>query len=490
MLTTIICLSPQLACAEKEKYQPNWESLSQWQVPQWINDAVMGFYAHWGVYSVPGHRFNDGKEVVDSGLWYGKFMYIPNGLKRNNYGCYDFHRKNYGEPCETGYHELIPLFTAAKWDPDEWVSLFKYAGGDYAGVTAEHGDGFVLWDSDYDKFNSMDMGPKRDIVGELFEACRKQGLKTVATVHEPPAETYEEAFEHCPEDSHFHDPQYADLYQMSEFDVLNKKLLELTDKYQPDQLWFEDAYCGLENWKEYIAYYYNQGEKWGKEVFISQKHDLAPLSCSIFDIEGGIFGGGVWAWAGMEKPQKQRWQKDVPIGNYWAYAEGVGCRPVNMLIDGVIDRISKNGVTLFDVAPKADGTLPQEQIDGLKAMGDWMKHNKEALYAARCAPFHPGGVDTHAAGTIRFTEKGDYLYAIEMGNQWPPTKGFAAYGDSKKPQAPFTIPGVKAVEGSDIIMLGDNKPLKWQQKDNDIIIEELPKKLPCDYAWSFKIQVK
>ena len=206
------------------------------------------------------------------------------------------------------------------------------------------------------------------------------------------------------------------LYDKDPFSVQNKKLLEVVDKYQPDQMWFEDPYCGEENWKEYIAYYYNSAIEWGKEVFISQKYDHAPLSCSVFDVEGGIFPDGIWEWAGMEEPQEQRWQKDVPIGNFWAYAEGVGCRPVNMLVDGIIDRISKNGVTLLNVSPKADGTLPQAQIDGLKELGDWMAINKEALYAAKPAHFVEGGADIWKSGSLRYMEKNGHVYAVELGN--------------------------------------------------------------------------
>lgn len=381
------------------------------------------------------------------------------------------------------------MFKAKKWNPDEWAELYKYAGADFAGVAAEHGDGFIMWDSEFDEFNSMDKGPRRDILGEMFEAARKVGMKTVATFHEPPGEMFDAARQYCPEGAPVFDPAYADLYNKSPFSVLNNKLLEVVDKYQPDQVWFEDEYCGEENWKKFIAYYYNSAEEWGKEVFISQKHTLAPLSCSVFDIEGGIFPDGIWEWAGMTEPQKQRWQKDVPIGNYWAYAEGVGCRPVNMLVDGIVDRVSKNGVTLLDVAPKADGTLPEAQINGLKELGKWMAVNKEALYAAKPAPFVEGGVDTWKAGSIRFTEKGSYLYAIELGNVWPPTVGFADYKDSKLPSVPYTIPGVKPIEDSKIQMLGSDKNLPWHLEGNNLVIEELPKSLPCDYAWSFKIKV-
>jgi len=470
-------------------YQANWKSLSQWEVPQWFNDAVLGIYCHWGVYSVPGFRFKSGAEQVDSGLWYGSFMYVPNDSEEPNYGVYDYHQETYGDPCEFGYHGFVPMFRAENWDPDRWAALYKKAGADFAGIAAEHGDGFVLWDSEFDAFNAMDMGPRRDLLGELFEASRKQGLKTIATFHEKPGEMFEAARAYCPDGVGANDPAYEELYGITPYSVQNKKLLEVVNKYQPDQIWFEDEYCGEKNWKPFIAHYYNSANKWGKEVLISQKHDMAPLSCSVFDIEGGIFPDGIWEWAGMEEPQEQRWQKDVPIGKYWAYAEGVGCRPVNMLVDGIVDRISKNGVTLLDVAPKADGTLPEAQIKGLLELGDWMNINKEALYAARCAPFNEGGIDAWSAGSIRFTEKGDYLYAIELGNTWPPAVGFDEYEDSKRPDIPYVIPGVTPLEGSEIRMLGSEENLPWHMEGDKLVIEDLPDVLPGDHAWSFKIQM-
>ena len=498
LILIITFLSVSLSCNEKREdrskkkihFEPTWESLSQWQVPKWFDDAVLGIYCHWGVYSVPGFPFDSGSERVDSGIWYGRYMYVPNNSGKPNYGVFDFHRKTYGDPCEFGYHDLIPLFKAERWDPESWAKLYKAAGADFAGVCAEHADGFAMWDTDFDKFNSMDMGPHRDVLGEMFKAARKYGMKTVATFHEKPGSIWGPAKEYCPDGVGPNDPKYADLYEEESEEELYNKLIEVVNKYQPDQMWFEYEWCGKKNWKPFIAYYYNAAEKWGKEVMITQKHGEAPLSCSVLDIEGGIFPEGVWHWAGMKEPQKQRWQKDVPMGNYWAYAEGVGCRPVNMLVDGIVDRVSKNGVTLLDVAPKADGTLPESQIEGLKKLGQWMSINKEALYGAKPASFVEGGVDTWRAGSIRFLEKGKYLYAIELGNVWPSTVGFAEYEKSKTPEAPYLIPGVKPIEGSTIKMLGSDKRLPWHLEGDHLVIEELPDPLPCDYAWSFKIQVK
>lgn len=471
-------------------YEPNYKSLAQWQTPQWFEDAVLGIYCHWGVYSVPGYRFNDGEEQVDSGLWYGWFMYVTNDDEQNNFGVYDFHRKTYGDPAEFGYKDLIPLFTAEKWDPDSLAKFYKEVGVDFTGVVAQFSDGFPMWDSKYDEFNAKNMGPKRDILGEMFEAARKQGMKTVATFHEMPGEIFDGGREYCPPGVDVNDPKYAGFYAQEDSVELYNKVWEVVNKYRPDQMWFQYAYGSEDQWLAFLAHYYNSAKYWGKGVTVAHKGESAPLSCSVLDLEGGNFPDGIWEWEGMEEPQEQRWQKDVPIGNYWAYAEGVGCRPVNMLVDGIVDRVSKNAATLLDVAPKADGTLPQEQIDGLRELGKWMKINKEALYAAKPAHFIEGGADDWQAGTMRLLEKGDYLYAIELGNEWPTEKGFADYEESTPPSLPIVIPDVAPVEGSLIRMLGSEEDLSWRMDGNDLVIEELPDELPCNHAWSFKVKVK
>lgn len=343
----------------------------------------------------------------------------------------------------------------------------------------------------YDKFNAMTTGPKRDILGEMFEAAREQGMKTVATFHEMPGEIYDPGREYCPPGVDVNDPAYTDLYELEEADELYNKVWEVTNKYRPDQMWFQYAYGSEEQWQAWLAHYYNSAQQWGKEVLVAHKGGSAPLDCSVLDLEGGLFPDGVWEWEGMTEPQERRWQKDVPIGNYWAYAEGVGCRPVNMLVDGIVDRISKNGVTLLDVAPKADGTLPQEQIDGLKELGEWMKINKTALYGAKPAHYVEGGIDKwqDEDRTMRFLEKGDFLYAIELGNVWPTEKGFANYEESVPPIAPVRIKDARPLKGSAVRLLGYDKDLPWHMDGDELVIEELPEELPCEHAWTFKIKI-
>ena len=477
--------------AQRVEYEPNWESLSKWESPQWFQDAVLGVYVHWGPYSVPGFAFLDPSERVDSGIWYGGEMYLPDSTS----GVYEFHLMTYGDPFQFGYHDLIDLFLAESWDPDGWAELCKHAGCDFMGIGAEHGDGYPMWDTTHDAINSATTGPRRDLLGDIFASVRKLGMRTVATVHEHPGSAFGEALETAPLDSHLHDPMYADLYQADTPEVYEAKMYELIDRHQPDQLWIDNPILqsNENSWLQFVSYYYNQGEEWGNGGTLIAQKDPSELLLqhTVFDIEGGEFPDGVWEWRGMEEPFPMRWQKDVPLGRYWAYAEGVGSRPVNMLIDGIVDRVSKNGVTFLDLAPKGDGTFPDEQIAALRELGDWMTHNKEALYAAKPAPFREGGVDTWQTndGRVRFTEKGLYLYAIELGNTWPPTVGFDEYEDSTPPTAPYALPGVTPVPDSEIQMLGSTQSLRWRQEGENLVIEELPNPLPGSHAWAFKIQV-
>jgi alpha-L-fucosidase len=177
----------------------------------------------------------------------------------------------------------------------------------------------------------------------------------------------------------------------------------------------------------------------------------------------------------LDEAQEDVWQTDISLGtnHSWAYSPDAVSRPVNDIVDEIVERKSMNGVTLLSLAPKADGTLPPSQVETMKKLGKWMVINKPALYASKPAPFVTGGVDVSKAGSMRFTMKGNFLYAIDL----------------EKPKAPHVIPGVKPVKDSAVTMLGSSKNLPWHQEGNDLVIEEIPDPLPCDYAWSFKIQV-
>jgi alpha-L-fucosidase len=246
------------------------------------------------------------------------------------------------------------------------------------------------------------------------------------------------------------------------------KMIEVIDKYQPDEIYLEGDICkpaGDKYTLPFLVHYFNSARKWGRDVVVTHKKDDLPQSCSPLDMEG----------SSLREPTREKWQTDQTILNkwYWGYDIHAKCLPVNRLIDDIVDRTSKNGVTLLSIGPKADGTIPDDQIEVLMEIGNWMGINKEALYGADPAPFHEGGVNTWKAGSLRFTEKGRYLYAIELN----------------MPRVGMVIPGVTPAKGTKIRMLGSNQNISWHQDGSDIVIDEIPDPLPCDYAWTFKIAI-
>jgi alpha-L-fucosidase len=468
---------------EQAPFEPTWESLYRHiATPQWYEDAVLGFYFHWGPYSVPAFSC--------SGYWR---MYIPGDE------CYEQVKKEYGEPgIEFGYKDFIPLWKAPNYDPDEWAALFKYAGADFAGPGAEHHDGFALWDTEFDEWNAKDMGPGIDIVGTLIEAIKKQGLKTCIAWHNWRTYiTYDTGRRLCPEGVDVNDPAYVGLYgpihePMHEMPINNEypgadwpaehweermnKWVELVDKYQFDLAWWEHMDSGEppdELKRKMLAHYFNAADRWGKEVVVSSKklwenrrQDLPP-QVSPINLEGWF----------LDQPFPRKWQTDIPLGNTWAYTPDVGCKSTREIIEIIVNNVSKNALTLFSVAPKADGSLPEAQVRGLRELGDWMAINKPALYGTVPAPFMTGGaVDAlipSEAGAFRFTRKKEYLFAIAL----------------KRPEPPLVFQNLIALEGSEIRMLGSDQKLKWHQEDESLVIEEVPDPLPCEHAWSFKIQI-
>ena len=521
-ITLSFCQNSDSTKIKKTIYEANWESLAQHKTPEWYKDAVFGIYWHWGPYSVPAF-----------GCWGGRNMYMPDGGNSEDWGhiedkyknTYDYVSQVYGKPgTEFGYKDFIPMFKAEKWDPAKWAALFKESGADFAGPVAIHHDGFAMWDSEFAEYNSMDMGPKRDIAGEIMNAIRKEGLRTVASFHQYTNWYYfNPGRKLCPPGVDVNNPEYVGLYgpireykgDWQEYPFSEEfqqtwynRVIEVIDKYQPDQLWFEigfsDEGCIGEKYvQSTLAHYYNTAAKSGKEFVVTRKADDIPLSCSVLNLEAHS----------EDEAQPVVWQTDIALGtnHAWAYSPDAVSRPANVIIDEIVDRKSKNGVTLLSLAPLPDGTLPPTQVEVLKQMGQWMAVNKEALYAARCAPFNEGGIDHWKSGTIRFTEKGDYVYAIELGNELyveykddeeDPETGITGtyldlddraitggYPNSKPPQAPYLIPGVKPVGGSKVTLLGSDESLPWRQQGDDVVIEKLPEPLPGDYAWSFKIKV-
>ena len=367
VLVFIVNASSAQVKYKTEAYANTWESLIQHPEPDWFKDAKFGIYFHWGVYSVPAH----GNE------WYPRRMY----QKGNS--LYDWHKQKWGDQKDFGYKDFIPMFTAENFDADEWVDLFVKSGAKYVGPVAEHHDGFAMWDSQLTDWDAKDMGPKRDIVGELAVAARKRDLKFLTSFHHAwNWRYYEFAFDYDAKD-----PRYAGLYgtphhpsekQSTEFleDWLGK-VIEVINKYEPDYIWFDFGWKdeAFDPYKrEFLAYYYNKAEKWGKEVVVSYKDDHLPLGAGVLDLERGR----------LDHLRKDVWITDTSIDkNSWCYIDNPDYKSVNTMVDNLVDRVSKNGNTLMNIAPRPDGTIPEDQKERLLGIGKWLKINGEAIYGTR-----------------------------------------------------------------------------------------------------------
>jgi alpha-L-fucosidase len=434
-------------------FAPTWDSIrTNYTMPDWIRDAKFGIFMHWGIYAVPAHASE----------WYEKHMY-------GNPEITKWHTDKFGPPDKFGYKDFIPMFTAANWDPDAWALLFKKAGAKFIIPTAEHHDGFALWDSQVNPWNAKQMGPHRDLIGDLSKAVRKQGLKFGVSNHGIEHFTFIQPTPGVSND--LYDPQWKDFYSVADrSDAACEKFLEswvaqneeLIDKYQPDILWFDNGVNGrvFDAIKlKVAAYYYNRAATWGKQVSLETK-DSAYLAGSVMDFERS-----------SRAPKELTsfvWDVDQPVLYRFGYTENSPIASADGCVRLLVDCTSKNGGLLLNISPKADGTIPDDQQKLLLQIGAWLDVNGEAIYATR--PWKQFGEDK-----IRFTTKGDTLYAISLG--WP-TNGVALASLST------TNSGIGKISG--VELLGHKGALEFLQDETGLKII-LPAEKPCDYAYSFKI---
>lgn len=451
-------------------FAPTWEAIAQnYKTPAWFLEAKFGIFMHWGLYSVPAH----GSE------WYEKHMY--GSLSQ-------WHAEHFGPQERFGYKDFIPLFKQERFNPEAWAALFKKAGARFVMPTAQHHDNYALWASDVTPFNAKRMGPTRDLIGELGLAVRKQGMKYGLSNHgienftfiNPPAELNARL---KAARADLYDPAWASFYNVADrspeamtrflTDWVNRNL-ELIDTYRPDLLWFDNGanLRVLDPLKLRVAaYYYNRARGWGKEVSISTKYvAYAPSNDDTKQI-GSIID---FEKVGPRSPAGIRpspWMVDDTIGSTWGYTKGMKVASAASILRKLIDTVSKGGTYLLNIAPMADGTIPEDQQRTLLDIGAWLAINGEAIYGTHpWTQFGEGGVpDTP---NWRFTAKAGALYAI--GHAAPGTEVTIA-------SLAHSIGKVKRVE-----MLGEKGPLKFTQGDAGLRVI-LPSRQPSEQAFALKI---
>ena len=426
----------------EQTFQPDWESLAKHEpAPQWFQDAKFGIYMHWGPYCVPEF----GSE------WYPRNMHFS-GSPVN-----EFHVKTYGPLNEFGYHDLIPMFTGENFDAAEWSELFRKSGARFAGLVAEHHDGFAMWDSDCTPWNAADMGPERDVLGELAKNIKANGMKFITTFHhsrnlqrysDPAVYEAEMKKEYEKETKRFslsHYPWFENMPPRSEDPKLEYlygnipeekwckevwlgKLEEVIDRYEPDIIYFDAwlNYIPEKYVKEFCAYYLNSAEKKGKDVAIVRKQEDLPLDFSVENLE----------IARKSEISHNTWETETTISNgSWSYTRDMKIKPASQILHTLIDVVSKNGVFLLNISPTYQGIIPDDQREVLLKIGKWLETNGEAIYGTRAWISYGEGPTsqpegnfknaqafqelTYTAEDVRFTRKGKTVYVLTLGEPEP-----------------------------------------------------------------------
>jgi len=458
-------------------YEPTWESLHAYTVPEWFKDAKLGIFIHWGVYAVPA--FNN--------EWYPHFMYIDE-VSRKGANFYQHHRERYGPHAEFGYKDFIPMLTAERWDPAAWVALFEKAGAKYVVPVAEHHDGFPMYDCSFTNWNAAQMGPHRDVVAELGAAVRSAGLKFGVSSHR----AHNWRYYRFREDFDTSNPDYHKLYGVPHPDdapvsyefVLDwyARTRELVDRFSPDVLWFDFGWHRdeFEPWRPRVAaHYYNHAAAHGYEPVLQYKAKF-PDGTAVLDIERGK----------LDDIRPHYWQTDTSVSyRSWCYIDDDEFKPVSSVVHDLVDIASKNGNLLLNIGPKPDGTIPQPVANILLGLGEWLRVNGEAIYGTRHWQVYgegPTGIplsfreqeqQAYTAEDVRFTVKGKALYATCLG--WP---------GSECTIRSLATGGRLAERIAGVSMLGSEGQLSWSRDENGLTVQ-MPAERPCDHAYVIKVTV-
>lgn len=446
-----------------EPYLPNTESLRQHHTPQWFEDAKFGIFIHWGPYAVPA--FHEWYVAMMSpkagyGFLFGGPPYtatqgdLPDSVFKARIWekAYRYHLEHWGP--NFAYDDFIPMFKAEKFAPEAWAKLFQEAGAKYVVLTAKHGDEFAMWPSRYTHRNSMEMGPRRDVVGELKGPVERLGMK-MGLYHNT---TYT-----------FWDQRYPGRDWV---DYMNSTIKELVDLYQPSIIWgdvtegpIRDANgkpLGTSYWnsKEVIAYFYNHSKD-ASQVLTNDRWGTEPDGTYLGDFSTP-------ERRNVKGIQEKKWELcDSLDPNSWGYnrrlKDGEYMTP-NELVDYLVDVVSKNGNLLINIGPKADGTIPEVMQSCLRKTGEWLRINGEAIYGSHYWT-------DFQEGDFRFTRKGNTLYAIAL--EWPEEQA-------------VTLKSLAGKKVTRVEMLGLREPVKWNQSAAGLTVT-IPGRRPCKYAYTFKI---
>ena len=354
-----------------KRYTGNWNSVNTHTVPKWYEDCKFGIFIHWGIYSVPAfapHTWELGE--VDSKEWFADNPYAEwyyNSLNIGKGPTYEHHMEKYGKDFK--YEDFIPMWKAENWDPKQWAEIFKEAGAEYVVLTTKHHDGFCLFPSKYTHFNSVEMGPKRNITGELTEAVRDAGIRM--GLYYSGLIDWQYANDPIFEDDDLFgtaSPTFA--YADYSYNQMN----ELVDDYAPSVFWNDIGWPkqSEEMMPYFLAHYYNKvPEGVVNDRFNDRYHDFLTKEYKSGSVN-----------------RKEKWEMCRGMGLSFGYNANEGddkLISVPDLISLLVGTVANNGNLLLNIGPKADGTIPEEQVKRLKILGAWLKVNHDGIYGTRCS---------------------------------------------------------------------------------------------------------
>lgn len=450
-------LASQIWAQAPSHYEPTLESLNQHPLPQWYDDAKLGIFIHWGLYSVPGwatlqhpaHDFGN-KDYLKYNP-YAEWYY--NTMRINGSPTQAYHREHYG--ANYNYYNFAATFNqeSRKWNPNQWAKIFHDAGARYVVLTTKHHEGFTLWPS---STPNPTLPPDRqhatrDIVGELTKAVRAQGMRMGLYYSGGYDWTFVPGPIQTPEDGKKVEPQ-----SQAYGDYVFAQIHELIDRYHPAVLWNDIAWPKTGRPLQVMADYYNAIPDGVVDDRFSVPHSdfTSPEYQNVSEIK------------------EKKWEECRGLGRSFGYNRAEGEAETiapDKLIYMLVDIVSKNGNLLLDVGPEADGTIPPVQMERLKALGAWLHQNGDAIYGTH--PWKRAEGKTDEGIDVRFTRKNGDLYATLLG----------------KPQAKtITLKDVAIPQSSEVTMLGVSAPLKWSKRGSDLSVS-LPASLPGEYAYVLKL---
>jgi len=459
-------------------YEPTAESLSQHPVPEWFEDAKLGIFIHWGLYSVPAWASTSAGEYGqgDPEEWFASNPYAEwywNTMRINDSPTQQYHDETYG--LNFDYSDFASTFNkeVETWNPSNMADLFSQVGARYVVLTSKHHDGFLLWPSHHPNPRRKNWQVERDLVGNLADAVRERDMRFGVYYSGGIDWSFNPEVYHGGASTNQVIPQSG---AYAEYATAHWQ--ELIDRYEPSILWNDIAYPSVDKRRQLFADYYNKfpegvvNDRWETPVRLIGPYQSPYRNSTGYENIEGHEDFTTSEYAQHPNIRRKKWEATRGLGLSFGYnrnTEPKHMLSVDELVDSLVDIVSKNGNLLLNVGPKADGTIPELQAERLRALGGWLDTNGEAIFGTR--PWVEAEGTTCDGIDVRFTEKDGAVYAILL---------------SSPEGEEVVIENLVLEAGAEVQMLGYNDVRVWKQRGRDLEIN-LPTQIEPSPAYAFKV---